>query len=106
MPETLENMFVDHTNPFKLQQDHAPCHTAGAMETWLYNEGILNMQWPAQSSDVNPIENLWNDISKTIMRDHTMNRQELLTSIFRTWAAITLIVFRLYMTLCQGEQQP
>ena len=89
MPETVENMFVDRINPFIFQQ-HNAYHTAGSMETWLYNEGILKVQWPAQSSDVNPIEYLWNDISKTIMRDHPMNRQELLMSIFRTWAPITL----------------
>ena len=106
LPETVENMFVNHTHPFKFQQDNAPYHTAGSMETWLYNEGILKMQWPAQSSDVNPIENLWNNIAKTIMRDHPMNRQELLMSIFHAWAAITLIMFRLFMALCQGEQQP
>ena len=52
MPETVENTFVDHIHPFIFQQDNAPYHTAGATETWLYNEGMLKVQWPVQSSDV------------------------------------------------------
>ena len=56
--ESIENMFCNHTHSLIFQQDNEPCHTAGATETWLENEGIMKKQWFAQSPDMNPINNL------------------------------------------------
>ena len=46
------------------QQDNATCHTAHPVKEWFEEEGIEVMTWPAQSPDINPIENLWDYIAK------------------------------------------
>jgi len=39
-------------------QDGAPCHRATVAKEWLEDNFIPVMDWPAYSSDLNPIENL------------------------------------------------
>ncbi len=55
---------------FIFQQDLAPAHTAKGTKSWFNDHGVTVLDWPANSPDLNPIENLWG-IVKRKMRHQT-----------------------------------
>ncbi len=44
---------------FIFQQNLAPAHTAKSTKSWLNDHGVGVLDWPANSPDLNPIENIW-----------------------------------------------
>ena len=46
------------------------------------------MEWPAQSPDLNPIENLWGDIKDAVHEEKPKNAEELWNVVQSSWARI------------------
>ncbi len=59
---------------FIFQQDLAPAHTAKSTKSWLNNHGVGVLDWPANSPDLNPTENIWS-IVKRKMRNKRLKMQ-------------------------------
>ncbi len=57
-----------------LTMDLAPAHTAKSTKSWLNDHGVGVLDWPANSPDLNPIENLW-DIVKRKMKTRDQKMQ-------------------------------
>ena len=52
---SARSLFSDDSWIF--QDDNAPCHLAKKVQQWCRAQEVQKLDWPAQSSDLNPIEN-------------------------------------------------
>ena len=50
------------------QQDNDPKHTSKKAKKWMEDNGINVLDWPPQSPDLTPIENLWNHTKKELAK--------------------------------------
>uniref|UniRef100_A0A4W5KKF7 HTH cro/C1-type domain-containing protein n=1 Tax=Hucho hucho TaxID=62062 RepID=A0A4W5KKF7_9TELE len=75
---------------FLLMQDNARPHVAGVCQQFLREEGIDAMDWPARSPDLNPIEHIWDIMSRSIHQRHVAPQtvQELADALVQVWEEI------------------
>ncbi len=62
MLPSADQLFKDAD--FILQQDLAPAHTAKSTKSWFNDHGVGVLDWPANSPDLNPVENLWSIVKR------------------------------------------
>ncbi len=75
---------------FIFQQDLAPVHTAKGTKSWFNDHGVTVLDWPANSPDLNPIENLWGIVKRKMRDTRPNNADDLKATVKETWASILL----------------
>ncbi len=73
---------------FIFQQDLAPAHTAKGTKSGFNDHGVTVLDWPANSPDLNPIENLWSIVKRKMRDTRPNNADELKDTVKESWASI------------------
>ncbi|EFO95713.1 hypothetical protein CRE_13905 [Caenorhabditis remanei] len=78
------------------QQDNASIHKSISTQNWLKAQKITDLEWPAVSPDLNPIENLWGLLVRRVFKHGRQFNtiQELKDAIETEWNAITAAELR------------
>ncbi len=85
MLPSADQLFKDAD--FIFQQDLAPAHTSKSTKSWLNDHGVGVLDWPANSPDLNPIENLWGIVKRKMRNKRPKNADELKATVKETWAS-------------------
>ncbi len=73
---------------FIFQQDLAPTHTAKGTKSWFNDHGVTVLDWPANSPELNPIENLWGIVKRKMRDTRPNNADDPKATVKETWASI------------------
>jgi transposase len=78
------------------QQDNAPIHTAKSVKKWFAIEKIEIMDWPANSPDLNPIENIWKLLKDNVQKQKNFPRtiDELKIALNQAWSEFDVSTLR------------
>ena len=83
--------FIDSVYPagHKFMQDNDPKHAANMTKDWLRDNSINWWKTPAESPDLNPIENLWHELKEYVRREvKPKTKDELIRGIEEFWGTV------------------
>ena len=86
----VPNLRTVINQPAVFMQDNAPCHTPKSIKTFLSEEDVTVMEWPAQSLDTKPMDNVWKLLNKRAKEKNPRNVKELWTNLKGEWKIISV----------------
>jgi hypothetical protein len=81
----IRNARRQFSQSWRLQQDNDPKHRSGVAKQFLHNEVPEMIDWPSNSPDVNPVENLWSIIKRRVEKRKPSNLDELDRFLHEEW---------------------
>jgi len=93
--EILENHFLPfltktRTKRYFFQQDNATAHTSKYTKQFLETKRVKTIDWPANSPDLNSIENIWSILKRAVSMRTPNNKKELMEYAEEEWGKISV----------------
>jgi DDE superfamily endonuclease/Transposase len=82
--QSAHRLFPENTVWWFLE-DNDPKHSSRQVQTWLFSHGVQCIDFPPHSPDLNPIENLWNDLKRRVEKHNPRNVEELQRHLHTEW---------------------
>jgi transposase len=90
--ERYQEMLEHHLIPFMgihgsthFLQDGAPCHSSKKISNFLAEQPFQVIDWPGNSSDLNPIENCWSHMKRKLKDKDISSVPKLIAEIKMLW---------------------
>ena len=85
---SAEKMFGANNKDWILQVDNGPKHRSHLCTSWKVENGITTLDWPSQSSDANPIENVWSVVKRKLAGRRAFTLKQLSRRIKEVWSSL------------------
>ncbi|KAI4894671.1 hypothetical protein NFI96_015582 [Prochilodus magdalenae] len=81
--------------PFLFHHDRTPVHRASSIKTWMSESGVEELDWPAQSPDLHPIEHLWDGLEWRLRArpSRPTSVSDLTNVLLEEWSEIPITTF-------------
>uniref|UniRef100_A0A671VKC8 HTH cro/C1-type domain-containing protein n=1 Tax=Sparus aurata TaxID=8175 RepID=A0A671VKC8_SPAAU len=83
-------LYEQHRPNFIFMDDNAPAHRGHIIRERLLETGVPQIEWPALSPDLNPIENLWDQLIRRVEARNSVpqNLNDLRAALQEEWDAM------------------
>jgi transposase len=97
--DTLKSYFIQNKSKSTIkkmvfQQDNASCHTAKLTRAFFSEIGLTVLPWPANSPDLNPIENIWSMLKQSVKKRAVKTKDELVRVVEEEWNRLDMNLVR------------
>jgi len=86
---SANKLFGTNSRDWVLLEDNDPKHRSKLAKTWKLQNGVKVMDWPSQSPDCNPIENVWALLKAKLCRKKINSVGHLLDTIKLEWKQLS-----------------
>lgn len=85
---SAKRMFPRQNDSWVLQEDNDPKHRSRLCTAWKEENGINVLDWPSQSPDANPIENIWAWMKLKLRRKNVVTVPDLTRELKSVWRSL------------------
>lgn len=86
---SARRLFPSPSESWILQEDNDPKHRSRLCTAWKLDNGIEVLDWPSQSPDANPIENVWALMKLKLRGKKTLTAAELIRNLKAIWKSLS-----------------
>lgn len=79
-------IWYQNSQDWTFMQDNAPCHKSKTTMRWFQEKGLKVMDWPPNSPDLNPIENMWGVLKQKLQSLGNVSKTELTRNARKIWS--------------------